>query len=303
MMNFRLSFSLFTVFALISLSSCGQVQSDTFPAQLPPFQKCTTVPMPKTLTFAGETIPLDRSDVREALHQELIVNTYKHSSTIKVLRNIDRWKSFVTTILKEQDVPEDFIYLAIIESEFDNNAKSVVGASGMWQIMEETAKEYKLEINDDVDMRRDPKLATEAACRFLKQANSNFNNWVNTAASYNVGIKGMLNRLNNQKQQSFFDLYLNPETARYVYRILALKVIVENPEAYGFFIPDEDKYGPYKFKTVTVTQDIHNLVDFARENNCSYKELRILNPWFNNSTTFSLKVAPGKSYEIRIPVK
>lgn len=268
-----------------------------------PVQRISSIPLPKVLTFAGEKIPLERTDVKEALQHELTVNTFRHSSTLKILRSIERWKPLVLEILKEQNVPEDFIYLAIIESELDNNARSPVGAMGMWQIMEETAKGLQLEINEDVDMRRDPKLATEAACKFLKKGYSIFNNWINTAASYNVGIQGMKNRLDNQKASSFFDLYLNQETARYVYRILALKIIIENPEAYGYFIPEEDKYPPYKFTTVTVSEDIKNLVDFAKQHNTTYKELRILNPWFSNSATFELRVPKSSSYEIRIPLK
>lgn len=266
-------------------------------------QKISPVSLPKTISFAGEKVPIDRPDVREALQHELTVNTYRHSNTIKILKNIDRWRPFVLKVLKEQNVPEDFIYLAIIESEFDNNARSAVGAMGMWQLMEQTAKELQLPVNEDVDMRRDPKKATEAASRFLKQANGNFNNWINAAASYNVGISGMKNRLADQKANSFFDLYLNQETARYVYRIIALKLIVENPEAYGYFIPKEEKYEPFKFSTVTITEDIPNLVDFAKQNNSTYKELRLLNPWFNNTTTFALKVPKGESYELRIPIK
>jgi hypothetical protein len=266
-------------------------------------QKISPVSLPKTISFAGENVPIDRPDVREALQHELTVNTYRHSNTIKILKSIDRWRPFVLAVLKEQNVPEDFIYLAIIESEFDNNARSAVGAMGMWQLMEQTAKELQLPVNEDVDMRRDPKKATEAASKFLKQANGNFNNWINAAASYNVGITGMKSRLQDQKANSFFDLYLNQETARYVYRILALKLIVENPEAYGYFIPKEEKYEPFKFSTVTVTENIPNLVDFAKQNNTTYKELRLLNPWFNNTTTFALKVPKGESYELRIPMK
>lgn len=265
-------------------------------------QKISPVPIPDSISFAGEKVPLDRSDVKEALQHELTVNSFRHSNTIKILRNIDRWKPLIISTIKEQNIPEDFIYLAIIESEFDNNAQSPAGAMGMWQLMEGTAKELNLELNEDVDMRRDPKLATIAACNFLKKANTNFNSWINTAASYNIGVSGLKTRLSNQKVNSFFDLYLNQETARYVYRILALKIISENPEAYGFFVPEEAKYKPYKFSTVTITEDIPNLVDFAKQNNTTYKELRTLNPWFNNSSSFLLRVPKGKTYDMRIPV-
>lgn len=264
-------------------------------------QRIVPIPLPNTITFAGEVIPLERDDVKESLQHELTVNTFRHSNTVKILKTIERWRPLVQKILKDQNIPEDFIYLAIIESEFDNNAKSPAGAMGMWQLMESTAKELNLPINEDADMRRDPELSTIAACQYLKRSYSNFNSWVNTAASYNIGIGGMLSRLKDQKVNSFFDLYLNPETARYVYRILALKLIVEDPEAYGFFIPEDEKYKPYSFTTITVSQDILNLVDFAKQHNTTYKELRLLNPWFNTASTFSLRIPKPLVYTIRIP--
>lgn len=264
-------------------------------------QRIHSVYIPEVVVFAGDTIPVDRPDVREALEHELVVNTFRHSQTSLTIKKIERWRRFVSDILKEASVPEDFIYLAVIESEFDNNAVSFAGAMGMWQIMEKTAKDYQLEVSRDADMRRDPKQATLAATRFLKWAHSNLNSWTLAAAAYNVGVKGMKDRLEKQKVDSFFDLHLNTETARYVYRILALKLILENPEAYGYYIPDQEKYSPYVFEVLTVEQDIENLVDFARLHNTTYKELRRLNPWFNNTTNFKLQVAKNRKYEIRIP--
>jgi membrane-bound lytic murein transglycosylase D len=266
-----------------------------------PIQRITSVPIPDVVTFAGETIPIYRTDVREALEYELMVNTFRQTHTLLVIKNVERWRTFVTEILQANGVHPDFLYLAVIESEFNNNAASYAGAMGMWQIMENTAKDYNLKINQDVDMRRDPKLATEAACKYLKWAYSNLNNWVLTAASYNVGMKGIKKRLESQKVDNFFDLHLNTETARYVYRILALKLILENPETYGYFVPPHEKYEPYQFTTIKVNEDIDNLVDFAQKNNTTYKELRQLNPWFNNTDNFKLRVHKKDTYEIRIP--
>ncbi|MFL5730047.1 MAG: lytic transglycosylase domain-containing protein [Cytophagaceae bacterium] len=260
-----------------------------------------SVPIPKLIIFAGDTVPVDRPDVREALEAELMVNTFRHSHTLLIIKNVERWRPFVSQVLQEMEVPTDFLYLAVIESEFDNNAVSYAGAMGMWQIMGPTARDYKLRINQDVDMRRDPKLSTMAAAKFLKWSNSNLHNWTLTAASYNMGMKGVSDRLKEQKVDNFFDLHLNSETARYVYRIIAFKLILENPKAYGYFVPEEEKYAPYKFTTVTVTENIDNLVDFAKAHNTTYKELRLLNPWFNNSSTFKLRASKSEPYEIRIP--
>lgn len=268
-----------------------------------PSQRITSLSIPETLSFAREVVPIERPDVREALEHELTVNTFRHSSTLSLIKKIERWRPLVSEILEKSHIPQDFIYLAVIESEFDNNAKSPAGAVGMWQIMEETAKDYKLKINKDVDMRRDPKLATEAASAFLNWSHNNLKNWTLTAASYNIGMKGIKDRLEEQKVNNYYDLHLNSETGRYVYRILALKLILENPEAYGYFIPDEEKYTPFRFTTVTVDEDIDNLVDFAKKNNTTYKELRMLNPWFNNTSNFKLNIGKKDSYEIRVPVK
>jgi membrane-bound lytic murein transglycosylase D len=264
-------------------------------------QFITSLPIPKYVTFAGVAIPVDRDDVREALESELMVNTFRQSHTLAIIKEVERWRPFVVQTLKAQNVPEDFLYLAVVESEFDNNACSYAGAMGMWQLMEETAKDYQLKINKDVDMRRDPKLATEAAGKFLKKAYASLNDWVLVAAAYNVGVKGMKNRLEDQKVNSFFDLHLNSETARYVYRIIAFKLILEDPGAYGYFVPNNEKYTPYNFTTIKVTDDIDNLVDFSKKHKTTYKKLRQLNPWFNNTSDFRLKVKKHESYEIRIP--
>ncbi len=265
-------------------------------------QHISSVMIPPVVTFAGETVPIEQTDVKEALEAELMINTFRHSRTLAIIKNFRRWKEFVTGILKEQRIPEDFLYVAVVESEFDNNALSPSGAVGMWQLLEDTAKEYGLLINDDADMRRDPKLSTEAAARFFRKAQGQLNNWTLVAASYNVGIQGMKNRLKDQKVNSFYDLHLNPETARYVYRILAFKLILENPEIYGYFVEENEKYAPYQFTTVKINNDIDNLVDFAKKNKTTYKQLRLLNPWFNNTEQFRLKVRKKQEFEVRIPV-
>ena len=266
-------------------------------------QHITSVYIPEVVVFAGDTVPIERSDVREALESELMVNTYRHSHTLTIIKNVVRWRPFVMQILQQSKIPEDFLYLAVVESEFDNNAYSYAGAMGMWQIMARTAKDYNLKINKDVDMRRDPKLSTEAAGKFLKRAFYNIKNWTLAAASYNIGVKGIQVRLTEQKVNNFYDLHLNNETARYIYRIIAFKLILENPEAYGYHVPDEQKYAPYKFTTIRVSRDIPNLVDFAKQNKTTYKELRLLNPWFNNTSNFKLKMKKNESYEIRLPIQ
>lgn len=268
-----------------------------------PAQYINSPPLPAILTFAGDTIPLHRDDVKEALEYELSVNTFRHSRTITAIKNVERWRPLIEKTLQENQVPVDFIYLAVAESEFDNNAESYVGAMGMWQFMEATAKDFDLKVNKDVDMRRDPKLATEAATRYFRWAYEQLNDWTLVAASYNRGVSGMQKNLKVQQTDNFFDLYLNPETARYVYRILAFKLILENPEAYGYFLKPEDKYKPYNYVTEVVEEDVDDLVTFAKKRNTTYKELRLLNPWFNNTSNYKLNVPRKESYEIRVPVR
>ncbi|MPR35110.1 lytic transglycosylase domain-containing protein [Salmonirosea aquatica] len=273
---------------------------DSFPAGKP--QYVTLPPLPDTLTFAGERVPLERDDVRESLERELVVNTFGHSRTIFVMKNIARWRPLVEKTLRENDVPTDLIYLAVAESELENTVQSPAGAVGMWQFMQPTARDFGLTINEDVDMRRDPKLATEAATRYLKWAYVRLKSWPLVASSYNRGLTGMQNVLKYQQTDNFWDLYLNPETARYFYRILAFKVILENPEAYGYFLRPEDQYRPYQFKTVKVDRDT-DLIAFAKANKTTYKELRLLNPWFSNTTDYRLRVPSGSFYEVRVPTK
>lgn len=265
-------------------------------------QLISAPPVPTVITFAGDTIPLERDDVREGIEYELIVNTFRHSRTMMVLKNIERWRPLIEKTLEENQVPIDFIYLAVAESEFDNTAESYAGAVGMWQFMERTAKDYDLDVNKDVDMRRDPKLSTEAAAKFLRWSYNYFNDWLLVAASYNRGVSGIQKNLKDQQVDNFFDLHLNPETARYVYRIIAFKLIMENPEAYGYFIKPEEKYKPFAFTTKIVEKDVDDLIEFAKSHRTTYKELRMLNPWFNNTSSFKLNVPRKGFYEIRVPV-
>lgn len=264
-------------------------------------QKVSTPPLPKVLTFAGDTIPLDRDDIREGLENELLVNTFRHSRTLGIIKSLNRWRPLIEETLQQYAVPVDFLYLAVAESEFDNNAASYAGAVGMWQFMEKTGEELGLEVSRDVDMRRDPVLATQAASVYLKKAYERLNNWSLVAASYNRGVNGIENALEEQQVNNYFDLHLNSETARYVFRILAFKLILENPEAYGYYVKPEEYYQPYAFYVDSVSQDIANVVDYAKDKNTTYKELRILNPWLNNTRNYKLDVPRNTTYAVRLP--
>ena len=265
-------------------------------------QRIQSFPLPAMLTFAGEAVPLSDPDVRERLEREIIQNCYKHSATLLILKREGRWRASIQALLKENGLSEDFFYLAVAESELDEHAVSPVGAMGFWQFMKGTASEFGLEVSAQVDQRKDPLVATVAACKYLKQAYGKFGNWTLTAASYNRGMTGLDKALKNQKVDSFYDLYLNRETYRYVLRILALKLIMENPQAYGFVIGPEDRYKPYTAKPLQIDTTITDLPAFAIQQKINYKLLKIHNPWLN-SDDYKLVIPKGKSYTFLIPAE
>lgn len=256
-----------------------------------------SLPIPDSLDFAGEAVPLDRTDVRESLDRELHVNTYWHSQTFLFFKRANRWFPVIEKILEENGVPQDFKYLCLIESGLDN-VVSPAGASGFWQFMSSTGKEYGLEINGNVDERYHVTKATEAACEYLKRAYDKLGSWTLAAASYNMGKTGVQNSLFDQYVESYYDLHLNSETARYVYRILAAKQILTHPNDYGFHFRAEELYATFRTTTVQVDTSITDLSAFAKTQGTTYKIIKMLNPWLRQST---LNNSTGKTYEIMLP--
>jgi membrane-bound lytic murein transglycosylase D len=258
--------------------------------------------VPRELTFAGEPVPLHDQDIRERLERELIVNVNKHASTILILKESGRWKSYLQALLDSAAVPKDFFYLAVIESELDPMSRSGAGATGFWHFTESTAREYGLEVSDYVDERRDAEKSTRAAAEFLKRAYKRFGSWTLAAAAFNRGSKGIENALNGQYSKSYYELYLHEETARYVFRILALKLIIEAPEKYGYRLSPSDYYQPVEYKTIFLTESIPDLPQFAKSLGVSYQILKEHNPWIQN-TDYKLVLREGKRYKLRIPAK
>lgn len=255
--------------------------------------------VPEKVSFAGEPVPLHIPDVYERLDKELQINTYFHSNTIFLMKRANRWLPQIEKILKEHDVPDDFKYLPLIESNLLNDI-SPKNAVGYWQILKDAGKENGLEINNEVDERYDPLKATEAACRYLQRAYRKFGNWTLVAASYNRGMGGIERALENQKVDTYYDLYLNEETARYVFRILAIKEIVENPLKYGFKVSPQHLYQEEPLRYIEVDESIKDLVNFAKEHKTNYKLIKRHNPWLRDER---LTVKKGKQYRIAIPEK
>lgn len=256
-------------------------------------------PIPDTLTFAGERVPLDIYYVREGLDRELVSNMYYQSSTLFNIKRATRVFPVIERILHEQGIPEDFKYLCVIESGLQN-VTSPAGAQGYWQFMKTTGQQYGLEVSDEVDMRNDLEASTRAACRYLKDLKARFGNWTSAAAAYNCGENGLERRLANQRQKSYYDLYLNRETQRYVYRILALKLIMQHPQDYGYCVRHCDTYPELPYEEVSLGGQNVDLVQFAADNGTSYKMLRTLNEWI---VTDKLKNKAAKTYTVRIPSK
>ena len=249
--------------------------------------------------FAGERVPLEMFNIRERYERELLSNTYFHSNTMVLLKRSKRWFPVIEPILKEYGIPEDFKYLCVIES-YLSNVVSPAGAAGFWQFMKSTAQEYGLEVNKEVDMRYNVELETEAACKYFLKAYERFGSWTLVAAAYNAGSARVAKFMREQGVDSYYDLLMAEETERYVFRILAIKTIFENPEKYGIYVSNSLAYEPYRYSIVKVKEDVDSWAEFAKEHDITYKLLKVFNPWLRSNT---LHVKKGKVYEIKIPKK
>jgi len=255
--------------------------------------------LPSYMELAGESVPLDKADIRERMDRELLVNTYWQSNGLLLLKRANKFFPIIEPLLEKHNLPDDFKYLALAESGL-MNVTSRAGASGFWQFMKGTAKEYGLEVNSNVDERYNVELATEMAAKYLNRAKSKFGTWTLAAAAYNAGSGKINLRLNQQKVTDYYDLLLNMETSRYVFRILALKEVISNPKKYGFVFDQEDLYQPTKTYDVEITKPIPNLADFAKTYHITYKELKLVNPWLRET---KLNNASGKKYTLKIPIR
>lgn len=249
------------------------------------------------LTFAGDNVPVERFDVRESLDRELLVNTYWHSNTFQSIKRANRYFPVIERILKKNGLPDDLKYIAVAESNL-KNAVSPAGARGIWQFMESTAQSYGLEVNYFVDERYHVVKATEAACEYFKDCYKRYKDWALVAAAYNAGQGRINSELEQQKVDSYYDLLLNPETARYVYRVIAIKLVMSDPKAFGFNFEEDDLYPVIPTYKIKVDTEIDNLVYFAHKYSINYKILKLLNPWLRRS---ELPNKSGKTYYIEVP--
>lgn len=258
----------------------------------------TSVKLPEKLDFAGERVPLENFDVSESLDREMLIIANYHSQDLLYLKKTTRYFSVLEPILKKYEIPDDFKYLALAESGFYDKIISPAGAVGIWQFMKGTAIESGLEVTDEVDERYHIEKSTEAACKYLKYSYAKYGSWTMVAASYNAGISGINRQIDVQDSKYYYDLLLNEETSRYIFRILALKLIIGEPEKYGFKVSDEEKYPIIPVTEVKVSGSVDSLADFARANKINYKLLKQFNPWLRKPYLKNLK---RKTYTVKIP--
>lgn len=253
--------------------------------------------LPDELYFAGERMPLENIDTRESLDREILTTTYRHSSTILTIKRARRYFPVIEKILKQNNIPDDFKYLAAAESEY-HNVISPAGAVGFWQIMAGTGREHGMEINSIVDERYNVEISTRFACDYFRKSYEKYGNWTLVAASYNGGRRRVDEQINMQKQKNYYDLLFTEETARFVFRVAAYKLIISDPAAYGFIIPEEEMYPELKYHEVKVDTSVKDFAAFAGHFGTNYKILKQLNPWLRQPY---LTPKQGKTYIIKVP--
>lgn len=255
------------------------------------------LPVPENLEFAGESLPVSEPDIYERMDRELLVNTYWQSNGFLMFKRAQKYFPIMEPILKKNGVPDDFKYLAVIESGL-TNVVSPAGATGFWQIMKATGKEYGLEVNENVDERYNLEKSTEVACKYLLDSKKRLGSWTLAAAAYNAGNAGISRRLNEQDVSGYYDLLLGEETGRYLFRIVALKEILSNPKRYGFNFREKDLYSAVPTYKVSVDTAVTDFTKFAKELGINYKILKLHNPWLREAF---LNNKSGKEYQLEIP--
>lgn len=266
----------------------------------PRFSEVYSPDVPATAQLCGKTIDLDRSDLYEKFDRELTSLAYTHGTTMLMIKRANRFFPEMAPILEANGVPSDLLYLACAESSLNPRAYSPAKAAGLWQFIASAAKEYGLEVNDEIDERYNIEKATAAACRYLKKAYNRYGDWPSAMAAYNGGMARVAKELDAQGADTSLDLYLAEETTRYPFRIMAIKTIMENPSAYGYYLRDDQLYQPRKYRTVEVNGPVESWPDWAASQGISYSTLREENPWIRAK---KLTNKTGKTYKVRIPTE
>ena len=292
-MNFIYTTTLAATLAASALSASAIDASAVFSPVVSPYT-------PVEMTFCGKAVDLDNTLMAERLDRELTGMSYSHTNTLLTIKRANKLFPDLAPILKRNGIPADLLYLACVESTLNPRAYSAAKAAGLWQFIPETAKQYGLEVNEYVDERYNTEKATEAACRYFRKAFEKYGNWESVAASYNGGMGRISSELDKQQQRSAFNLYLADETMRYIFRIMATKLIMENPRAYGFTLHKSQLYQPVEYRTVTVDTPVEDWPTWAKKHGIDYLTLREHNLWIRAK---SMPNKTGKTYKVRIPLE
>ena len=297
--GFLASVILIIVVLLISLNGISSIAENAEGEEFPQGYKIVSPEISNYLEFAGERIPTENFEVFERMDREFISNTYYHSATILALKRATRWFPVIEPILKKNNIPDDFKYLCVAESNMEN-VVSPAGATGFWQFMKEAGVKYGLEINSQVDERYDVWKSTEAACKYLKDSYDMFGNWTLSAASYNMGQDGITLQMERQKAKNYFNLVLNSETSRFVARIVALKYIFQSPQLYGYDIKVDEKYKPLEYSEIRLDSSVTDFADYAKSLGINYFLLKMYNPWLRDNY---LSNKSKQIYMIKLPAE
>ena len=292
----------FFCFVVFSSFNEHETTSDTSPMEASTGlqQHISSFSLTKEFAFAEEPIPAGNFDALERLDRELVTNSYLHAAILLSIKTANRYFPIIEPILKENGIPEDFKYLAVAESNL-RMATSSAGAKGVWQFMEAAGEAYGLEVNDQVDERYHIEKSTQAACKFILHLKNKFGSWTLAAAAYNMGENGVARRMTEQHAENYYDLNLNEETSRYVFRIIAIKEIMKDPEHFGYYVAEDQLYPEMNdYYSVPIDGPVPSLADLAEQHGTSYRLLKVYNPWLVGS---SITNKAGKRYEIRIPKK
>ena len=286
--------------ATVGLAAIGFILTteSASPHSSVPFTQVINPDTPKSVHFCGKKVDLDRTDMWERFDRELTAMVYTHGNTLLTIKRANKLFPVIAPVLKANGMPDDLIYLACIESNLDQRAYSSAKAAGIWQFIPATAQQYGLEVSDEIDERYNIEKETEAACKFIRAAYEKYGNWESAMASFNGGTNRITRELDAQGVDSSFDLYLNSETSRYVFRIMAMKTIMEQPKAFGFYIREDQLYQPLKFKEVEVNGPIEDWPTWAAQYGLTYAQLVEANPWIRAK---KLTNAKGNVYNVKIP--
>jgi hypothetical protein len=284
------------IFSIIFFNA-GNISDKTLEKNTSSTYNIKALKIPNGLSFAGEKVPTELNDIKERMDRELLVNTYWQSNGLLLIKRAHKYFPLIEPLLKKYGIPDDFKYLAVAESGLENNSSSA-GAAGFWHFLKSSAKEYGLEVNQNVDERYNLEKATQVAAKYLKKSKKRFGTWTLAAAAYNAGNARIARNLKKQQVTNYYDLLLNSETSRYVFRIVALKEVLSNPKKYGFEFEEDDLYNLPDIKTVKVDTVITNIASFAKKFKTNYKELKLNNAWLREN---KLNNKSRKLYKIKIP--